>query len=178
MKIKRSLPLPCLLFLLFGPVQAEEPSPAPAEDNVGFPKDYAKSFSVLRTVIRDDGAKLVTIYGNKPAASVTNTVQLPYPYGSVIVMETASTQKDDDGQPLKDANGELKKAEVQGMHVMRKEKGFGQAYAGNRSGEWEYVEYRADGSYLTTAAKSASCAACHVKAGKEKDFVYHARLAD
>jgi hypothetical protein len=60
---------------------------------------------------------------------------------------------------------------------MRREKGFGEAYRDKRSGEWEYVEYRADGSYLTPAAKSAACSACHVKAGPEKDFVFQGRLA-
>jgi hypothetical protein len=67
---------------------------------------------------------------------------------------------------------------VLGMHVMRREKDFGQAYGSKRSGEWEYVEYRADGSYITPPQKSASCAECHIKAGPEKDFVYNARFAE
>src|SRR5882672_8875915 len=66
----------------------ETNSPAPAEDRVGFPKDYAKTFEVLRTVSREEGKKLVTVYGNAQAASVTNRTHLPYPNGSVLVMET------------------------------------------------------------------------------------------
>lgn len=155
-----------------------EPAPAPKQDRVGFPKDYAATFQVLRTVERDQGAKVVTVYGNSAAASVTNKSQLPYPYGAVIVMETAATRRDDAGKPFKDASGKLEKDKVLGMHVMRKEKGFGEAYQGKRSGEWEYVEYRADGSYLTPPAKSASCSECHVKAGKDKDFVYRGRFGE
>jgi hypothetical protein len=59
---------------------------------------------------------------------------------------------------------------------MRREKGFGEAYGKNRTGEWEYVEYRADKSYITAPQKSFACAECHVKAGRERDFVYRGRL--
>jgi len=157
---------------------AETISPAPATDRVGFPKDYAKNYVVLRTVSRDEGKKLVTVYGNRAAASVTNRAHLPYPNGSVLVMETASTTKDAAGQPTKDTAGNLVKESVLGLHVMRREKDFGVAYAAKRSGEWEFVEYRADGTYLTPPEKSASCAECHIKAGAEKDFVYNGRFAD
>jgi hypothetical protein len=59
---------------------------------------------------------------------------------------------------------------------MRREKDFGKAYAINRAGEWEYVEYRPDGTYVTPPQKSATCAACHLKAGAERDFVYRGAL--
>jgi len=157
---------------------AEANSPAPTTDRVGYPKDYAKSYDVLRTVPREEGKKLVTVYGNRAAASVTNRIQLPYPQGSVLVMETASTVKDAAGRPAKDAAGNLVKEKVLGLHVMRRGKDFGAAYATKRSGEWEFVEYRADGSYLTPPDKSATCAECHIKAGAEKDFVYNGRLTD
>jgi len=157
---------------------AETNRPAPAEDRVGFPTNYAKSFEVLRAVSREEGRKVVTVYGNSLAASVTNSAQLPYPYGSVLVMETASTLKDGEGKPLKDASGALQKEKVLGLHVMRRGKDFGAAYESRRSGEWEFAEYRADGGYLTPPQKSATCAECHLQAGAEKDFVYKARFAD
>lgn len=158
----------CLLALSAS--AAETNQPAPAEDRVGFPKDYAKTHTILRTVSREEGKKLVTVYGNSQAASVTNRAQLPYPNGSVLVMETAST--------VKDASGALQKDKVLGLHVMRRGKDFGAAYAAKRSGEWEFAEYRADGSYITPPQKSASCAECHIKAGAEMDFVYKGRFAD
>jgi hypothetical protein len=167
--------LNCVLAL--SAVADETKSPAPAEDHVGFPKDYAKTYEILRTVVRDEGAKIVTVFGNSPAASVTNRAQLPYPNGSVFVMETASTVKDTEGKPVKDASGGWQKDKVLGLHVMRRGKDFGAAYAAKRSGEWEFVEYRADGSYITPPQKSAACAECHIKAGAEKDFVYNGRFA-
>jgi hypothetical protein len=164
----------CVLAL--SSVAAETNSPAPAEDRVGFPKDYAKTYEILRAVSRDDGKKLVTVYGNARAASVTNRAQLPYPNDSIFVMETAATIKDSEGKPVKDSGGALQKEKILGLHVMRRGKEFGIAYASKRSGEWEFVEYRVDGSYITPPQKSAACAECHIKAGVKKDFVYNGRF--
>ena len=49
---------------------------------------------------------------------------------------------------------------------MRREKGFGGAYGKNRTGDWEFVEYRPYGSTITPPRKSFVCAECHVKAGR------------
>jgi hypothetical protein len=170
----------CMLGLAGWSLLADEPrkglAPAPTADRVGFPKSYAEEFQVLRRVNKTNEAKVVTVYGNKEAALVTNATQLPYPYSSVIVMETATARKDAQGKPLADERGIIQKETVTGLHVMRREKGFGEAYGKNRAGEWEFVEYRPDGSYITPPAKSAACAECHVKAGTRRDFVYHARL--
>ena len=158
---------------------AEAKSPgAPTVDRVGFPKDYAEKFQVLRSVNRAEKQQVVTVYGNTPAASVARTNDLPYPYGSIIVMETAEAARDALGKTLVDDQGRFRKEKVVGLHVMRREKGFGEAYRHNRTGEWEYVEYRPDGSYITPPQKSATCAECHVKAGPAKDFVYRARLGN
>ena len=173
--MKSMLLLPAFV-LAISAAAAETNSPAPSVDRVGFPKDYAKTYEILRTVSREDGKKLVTVYGNPQAASVTNRTQLPYPNGSVLVMETAATIKDSEGKPMKDSSGVLQKEKVLGLHVMRRGKDFGTAYASKRSGEWEFVEYRADGSYITPPQKSAACAECHIKAGAEKDFVYNGRF--
>ena len=175
--MKSPLVISSVLFALSA-VAGETNSPAPVEDRVGFPKDYAKTFEVLRTTPREEGKKVVTVYGNSLAASVTNRAQLPYPYGSVLVMETAGTVKGSDGKPVKDAQGGFQREKVLGLHVMRRGKDFGAAYESKRSGEWEFVEYRADGSYITPPQKSATCAECHIKAGAEKDFVYKARFVD
>lgn len=155
----------------------EEPA-GPVADRVGFPRDYAKRFQVLRTTERDEKKQIVTIYGNDPAASVKEIGGLPYPYGSMIVMETANARKDEQGNARRDEKGHLLKGDVTGLHVMRRGKGFGEAYGKNRSGEWEYAEYRADGSYITTPAKSFACAECHIKAGADRDFVYRGRFPE
>ena len=159
------------------PAAETEIPPAPTVDRVGFPKDYADKFQVLRSVNRAEKQQVVTVFGNKLAASVTRTNDLPYPYGSVIVMETTDAAKDAQGKPLADGQGHFRKDKVVGLHVMRREKDFGEAYRQHRTGEWEYTEYRADGTYITPPQKTTSCAECHVKAGPAKDYVFKARFA-
>lgn len=178
--MKRLLLLPFLVAVtsLLSDEPAKPDAPAPQVDRVGFPKGYSENYQILRTVNRAKDKKVVTIYGNQQAASVQGADQLPYPYGSVIVMESSSVLTDDQGEPLVGADGYFKKNEVTGMHVMRREKSFGEAYGPNRAGEWEFVEYRADGSYITPPSKSASCSECHIKAGPERDFVFRGRLPE
>jgi hypothetical protein len=72
------------------PAAESEQAGAPSVDRVGFPKAYQAKYQVLRTVNKKEEQKVVTVYGNPLAASITNAIQLPYPKGSIIVMETAS----------------------------------------------------------------------------------------
>lgn len=178
MKRKTILLLVVSVASVFTGSSEEKLSSAPGQDRVGFPADYARTYDVLRVVNKPDEQKMVTVYGNRKAASITNSNQLPYPYGSIIVMETASTTKDTQGKLLADQNANLRKDRVTGLHVMRRELGFGEAYGDNRAGEWEFVEYKPDGTYITPPQKSGTCAACHVKAGQKLDFVYRGRLIE
>ena len=156
-----------------------ELAPAPKVDRVGFPKDYRTRFKFLGVPMRTNTAPSVvmTAYGNDLAASVTNAAQLPYPNGSIIVMEFAKTLVDSEGKPLLDANDQRLRGEVIHVDVMRRGEGFGEAYETNRSGQWEFAGYLLDGSYSTPPGKTASCAQCHQKAGVAKDFVFPLRLS-
>ena len=149
------------------PARSEDP--APAVDRVGFPKDYESVFRQLRSTENADAKTVIVVYGNSAAASRKAG---DYPYGAVIVMETWSTQQDGAKKVLLDAAGHFRKDQLTGLHVMRKEHGFGAAYRENRTGEWEYAEYRPDGGYITAPAASAKCARCHLKAGPANDFVF------
>lgn len=91
-------------------------------------------------------------------------------------METYRAVEDQDGNPVLDDAGRYQRDVLTGIFVMRKEPGFGRAYEFNRSGEWEYVAYRPDKTYLATAANSAACAACHTDAGGTRDWVFRANL--
>lgn len=178
MKINTSLVMCLVASVVLADESTKSPSPAPTMDRVEFPKGYVESFQVLRTVIKTNEHKVVTIYGNQAAASVTNAAQLPYPYGSIIVMETANISNEAQARPVLDAKGSPQKAKVTGLHVMRREKDFGQAYEKNRAGEWEFVEYAADGAYITPPQKSGACAECHVKATPTWDYVFRGRVRD
>jgi hypothetical protein len=147
-------------------------SEAPAADRVGFPKDYRTQYKVLGVTIRDQAPEVLTAYGNDKAASVSSREQLPFPDGSIILMEFSYALRDANNQIQRDANGAVLKGEVEHVDVMKRGKNFGATYGENRAGEWEFAGYKLDGTYATTPEASAQCAACHRRAGTENDFVY------
>jgi hypothetical protein len=130
-----------------------------AEDPVGHPAGY-KSFEQVRSMDRPQEPTHGTVFLNTAAASITTAGQ-PYPYGSVLIMEWRKGGKD---------------GEVARLDVMRKERGYGNAYGADKNGEWEYASYSPDGKLVTDAAASLACAKCHLKAGAAKDFVYIGRF--
>jgi hypothetical protein len=152
------------------PVQAGEPA-----DRVGFPADY-RSYAVLRAANITQQSRLGTIYGNAAAASIHDLGALPYPNGSVIVMEWATPRKAADGTPVTAADGLWQKGEVVRIDVMRRGPGFGAAYGDKRAGEWEFASYRPDGTPFEPAIDAAACAACHAKPGVARDFVFRGRF--
>jgi ketosteroid isomerase-like protein len=144
-------------------------------DRVGFPRDYRTALKLLGVAEKQDEPSITTTYGNDLAASITHSSQLPYPYGTVIAMEFAHGVRDGEGQLMHDASSAPLKAEVTRVDVMRRGRGYGVAYGESRAGEWEFASYRPDGSTLLSPENSAACAACHLKAGAERDFVYRVR---
>ena len=147
----------------------------PATDRVGLPK-YAGDYQVLRTFGAQQDTRVLTVYANGKAASMTDLAKLPYPYGSIIVVEYRHVVKDGAGAPERDAQGQLRGGEIFRIDVMRREKGFGEAYRSERTGEWEFASYRPDGTYLTAPERSSTCATCHLKAGTARDFVFRGRF--
>jgi len=150
------------------------PRPAPSEDGVGFPTGYQEDFKLMYIYDRLDNRQVRVICGNEVAVSVKQGE--PFPYGSILVMETWRAKLDADGNLVKDPNGHLIRENLNGIFVMRKEKGFGEAYQDLRTGEWEYVAYHPDESHLTPPQNSANCAACHLASNEDKDWVFRADI--
>jgi hypothetical protein len=151
------------------------PPSARVPDRVGFPRDYAAQFQVLGGTTYDEGHGLTTVYANSTAASAAGAEQANYPDGSVIVMEFAEPLRDGEEQLLRDAHGQPLKGPVAHVDVMRRGAGYGESYGASRAGQWEFASYRADGSTLIAPAAAGHCAACHLKAGPQKDFVFRQR---
>ena len=156
--------------VITGHVQAADPA-----DRVGFPADY-RTFALLRATNVTQQARLGTIYGNTSAASIHDLARLPYPNGSVLVMEWATPLKGSDGAPLVGADGLWKKGEVVRIDVMRREAGYGAVYGAKRAGEWEFASYKPDGSPIEPKIDASACAACHSKPGTARDFVFRGRF--
>ncbi len=152
--------------------------PAPTVDRVGFPENYQTAYTKWFVYDRPDNRQIRTIYANDIANAVTADTQSNYPYGSVLVMETHNALRDAQGNPILDAEGRYQKdpAAIPGVFVMRKERGFGEAYGPNRTGEWEYVAYRPDRTFLTAPQASAACAICHRVSNQSEDWVFRSEL--
>jgi hypothetical protein len=161
-----------LAFSLAGAEAVKDTDAVPAR--VPFPKDYQTTFHKIRVANQPSSSELGTIYANDPAASIGELGQLPYPDGSVFVMEFSEPLKDGKGGLLTDADGTWKKGTVRRVAVMRREKGFGAMYGDKRAGEWEFVTYRPDGILLPLES-GAACAACHARA-PDRDFVFRGRF--
>jgi len=144
-------------------------------DRVGFPRNYALQFHALGETLADPNFELTTAFANELAASAAESEGGNFPNGAVIAMEFASPQKDGEDQLLRDAQGRPLKGEILHVDVMRRGAGFGADYGASRAGEWEFASYRADGSTLIPPSRAQHCAACHQKAGADKDFVFRRR---
>ncbi len=144
------------------------PRPAPQTDRVGFPEGYQDKFKFLFISDRVATKQVREVCGNDIAASAKRGE--PFPYGSVLIFESWRPKEDASGNVIKDSKGRLMRDTLTTIFVMRKEKGFGEAYGGLRNGEWEYVAYRPDKSVATVPANTANCASCHL-AGKDADYV-------
>jgi hemoglobin len=157
------------------PAPTATPGPAPSEDRVGFPEGYADEYKLIFVVDRRDNRTVRVVCGNEIAA--TTPEGEPFPYGSVLIMEIWRARVDEDGRAVMDENGRLIRSSLSSIFVMRKERGFGEAYQRQRTGEWEYVAYEPDGGYDTPPEESNSCAACHLEqASEEMDWIFRSEL--
>jgi hypothetical protein len=164
-------------FSLFTLAAATNSEPDAIRDRVPFPGNYPTAFTEIRVANQTSRTLLGTIYANPTAAAVRELTNLPYPDGSVVVMEWAQPVKDAQGELLLDANGLWKKGAVVRVDVMQRGRGYGASYGDQRAGEWVFASYRPDGSPLPPPPNGgwASCAACHAKAA-ERDFVFRGRF--
>ena len=149
------------------------PRPAPQVDRVGFPEGFQDKFKFLFVSDRVATKQVRVVCGNDIAAAVKPGES--YPNGSILIFESWRAKEDASGNVIKDARGRLIRDTLTTIFVMRKEKGFGEAYGNLRNGEWEYAAYRPDKSVATAPANTANCAACHL-AARATDFVLRTDL--
>lgn len=142
---------------------------------MGFPEGYRETFKQFFVFDRLDTKSVQYVCGNDAAVSVKPGE--PLPYGSILVFETWRPKQDPSGKPILDEKGHMVRQMLNAIFVMRKEKGFGKAYESLRNGEWEYVAYRSDKSYLIPPQNTANCASCHLAGvGQANDFVFRLPL--
>jgi plastocyanin len=157
------------------PPPTPTPRPAPQVDRVGFPEGYREAFKQFFVFDRIDAKSVQFVCANDIAASVKQGQ--PFPYGSILVFESWRPKEDASRNVILDANGHLIRERLNAIFIQRKEQGFGEAYGPLRNGEWEYVAFRPDKTYLIKPENTANCASCHeAGVGKDKDWVFRTEL--
>jgi hypothetical protein len=134
-------------------------------DKVAFPENYAKGV-LYTTVDRADNKQYRELYVSPEAIAAAKKGEA-LPSGTVITLVQFAAKLDEQGNPVKDANGRFVKDKLLGYTVMEKRTGWGAEYPDTiRNGEWEYQAFRADKSVNTTA-KLEACFNCHKPLGTQ-----------
>ncbi len=170
---------PSPVSMVQSPAPAAPLPPAPgtllSTDRVGYPQGYRSSFSQFYVFDRFDARSISFVCANEIATRVQPGQ--PYPYGSILVFESWRPVVDANDNLVLDAGGHLIRSRLSGIFVMRKEQGFGTGYGDARSGEWEYVSFRPDGTYQSAPENTANCAACHgAGAAAARDHVFRTNV--
>jgi Cytochrome P460 len=122
------------------------------------------------TVDRPDNKTIREIYISPASATVVKPGE-PLPHGTVITMEVYRARVDENGEPVKDAEGRFIKGDLTGIFVMEKQPGWGADYPEDiRNGEWEYARFTAEGQRHSNA-DTTPCFQCHKPLGGQ-DFVF------
>jgi plastocyanin len=143
---------------------------APMQDRIRFPQDYQRTYKKLLQFDRPDNGQVRTIWANPTAAAAQYWES--FPYGSILLFESAAAQRDAGGNIMVDQDGHFIPGPVTTVFIKQKEAGWGAGYGAHRNGEWEYMAFRPDGAVTTTTANSMSCAVCHLEAGPPRDWTF------
>lgn len=139
---------------------------------IGLPADYTARLHNLGGTVSAEGRGLSAVYANDALVAAVRGGKLPYPDGSVVLMEFSEPRYDGEQQLLHDERGQPLKGAITRIDMMWRASG---ADSPASAGAWQFASFKADGTPILDAAGARECAACHLKAGAEKDFVYRLR---
>jgi hypothetical protein len=140
-------------------------------DLIVFPTDYAKGV-MYQTIDRADLKQVRVLYANSQTAIDAAKAGKPLPDGTVLTMVQYAAQVDDQGNPVKGANGRFVRTDkIVGYTVMEKRAGWGADVPDEiRNGDWQYQAFLTDRTPNPKAALAA-CFKCH-KPLDQQDFVF------
>lgn len=139
-------------------------------DKVVFPENYAKGV-MYTTLDRADNKQFRELYVSPPEAIDAAKKGEPLPSGTVLTLLQYKAKLDEQGNPVKDANGRFVKTDLIAYTVMEKRAGWGAEYPENvRNGEWEYQAFTGERK-VNDKANLTACFNCHKPLDKQ-DFVF------
>jgi hypothetical protein len=150
-------------------------------ERIDFPVNYRQAFLLYNAIERPDRKPPIVrfMYVNREAAAAAKAGEAA-PYGTVLVMEDRKVKLDEQGRPVRGADGRFMPTdEVLNLFVQQKGKGWGDDYpADKRNGDWEYAWFNPDGTRRANA-KFDGCFACHMpRAGRDFNFTFSKWVLD
>jgi len=141
---------------------------------VHIPEGYKTNFTEYDTRNRLNGKQVGVLYGNDIAMQTASDGKLGD--GAIIVMEIYKAVKGEDDKFVTDTDGNLEKGKFAAIAVMEKRSNWPDSYNANeRSGDWGFAIYKADGS---EKKNDLDCQSCHTPM-PEQDYLFsHASLVE
>lgn len=140
-----------------------------APERVEFPADYTDSYTQYFAAERANGEQYAIGYANETALEGAEA-GLPLPNGSKLVMEVYKPKIGMEGEPVRDAEGQLTKGDLAAVAVMEKQEGWGEAYPEDlRTGDWDFAIFTPAGELKSNDA--TECLQCHVPMS-ETDYLH------
>ena len=139
-------------------------SPAWGENTISFPSDYRNTFTNYLSLDRvQNHDQIIRLFANDKAMQGPGE-DGKLPYGSILVGEVYTAQKDADGNVMKSSLGRRMRDKFALIAVMQREEGWGQEHAaGLKNGNWEFAAFKPDGSVADKDLNE--CRSCHAPLG-------------
>lgn len=145
-------------------------------DYVEFPENYRDTYTQYTTVNRANGKQVAVLYANEPAIKSIKYGDQLVP-GSKVVMEIYKFLKNDEGDPIKRADGIYEKGDLAAIAIMEKSIEWSNKFnSDHRSEEWGFAIYDPKGNIKKN---DLDCASCHVSLTTNQDNIFtHIQLKE
>jgi len=144
-------------------------APGLKDGELEVPANYRSWPVFLANIDKVDAKQIRDIYIS-PAGHKTKEGD-EFPNGTISVMEIWSPKLKADGSPHKTSDGKLIKDNLKLVYVMGKSKGAGTMVdAAQRTGDWVYSGYKADG-VTRSGSDTSACRGCHLTQ-PDKDWIF------
>ena len=135
-----------------------------------FPGDFETGFTHYTTINFENRKQVRKYYANAVAVAAARD-GVPFPAGSVFLVEVYAAKLDADGKPVVGDDGFYEIEKLNAYTGMEKQAGWGNDFPDLlRNGDWNYALFRADKA-ARQGVNQATCLACH-KPLADEDYVF------
>lgn len=151
-------------------------------DRIAFPQGFEKVYALYGVIDRPDTKQVRYYYVDRASLKAAKYGQ-PMPDGTTLVLAFKKAKVDANGEPVLDKNGRMiPEGDVTRVAVQKKGNGWGADHnEKQQNGDWEYAEFKADGSRNTDIKSYDNCFGCHsarAKPAEDYTFLFAPYLRD